>query len=74
MSTGKPSSFRVAEVTGPIDANLIPSLALGGILPASIRKFLTVDELVNVTTFGRFSELFRSARSRERDFAGTTVS
>src|SRR6266567_4564890 len=42
--------------------------------PSSATKFLTVEELVKVTTSGLRFELFMTARNRLFDEAGTTVS
>ena len=53
MSTPSPSSHSVEEVTGPMDANRIPSnlrVARAFLRATSATKFLTVEELVNVTT------------------------
>ena len=48
-STVNPASRAVAEVTGPIEATLIPASAS---LPVTASKFFTVDELVNVIQSG----------------------
>src|SRR5437763_15695607 len=48
-----PHSRNVADVTGPIEANTMPS---SGAVPESFRKFRTVEELVKVIASGlRFS-------------------
>ena len=77
ISTGRPCSRKVADVTGPIEDIRIP-LIVAGAVPAFISnnwtKFFTVDELVNVTTSGRRSLLLSAARSLFRDARGTTVS
>src|SRR5580700_6014247 len=80
-STGRPSSRRVDEVMGPIEARRTPSsgLAFRGrgrprhtFFPSRDTKFLTVDELVNVIMWGRFG-LLRMVRSRVREDCGMTV-
>ena len=48
-STANPAARAVAEVTGPIEAILIPASAS---LPVTANKFVTVDELVNVIQSG----------------------
>jgi hypothetical protein len=50
MSTGKPSSRRVAEVTGPMEAKRGRGRPRHTFLPNRARKFLAVEELVNVIT------------------------
>ena len=76
MFTGRPSSRRVDDVTGPIDAKRMPSIrfAFRGrgrprhvFFPSRATKFLTVDELVNVMTCGLCFASFRMARSFVRD-------
>src|SRR5580658_1236399 len=83
MSTERPSSRRVDDVTGPIEAKRISSNALGFrgrgrprhmFFPRRATKFLTVDELVNVITWGLRFGSFRLARSFVRDDCGITVS
>ena len=56
ISTGRPSSRSVADVTGPIEAIRTSDSCLWRPLlvpPSNSTKFLTVEELVNVTTCGR---------------------
>ncbi len=66
MSTGRPSSRRVAEVTGPMEAMRTPSrLARRG--PSSSTKFFTVEELVKVTTCGRLFGILQRGRRRARE-------
>ena len=75
MSTGRPQSRSVADVTGPMDDIRIPSSGVRlRCEPSSSTKFLTVDELVKVTTFGRLLGLFKAACSRRRELSGTMVS
>src|SRR5581483_1051708 len=68
------SSRRVAEVTGPIEASLMPCSVRGASLAMRLTKFRAVDELVKVITFGRRLGSFRVARNRTREDGGTTVS
>src|SRR3954463_12800424 len=49
-STRNLHSRRVFDVTGPIEANTIPS---SDVFPASFTKFRAVDELVKVIAWGR---------------------
>src|ERR1700734_1976434 len=86
MSTRKPSSRKVAEVIGPMEAHRIasrlatgtPFLASfarnGDLAPNKATKFRTVEELVNVTTCGRRCGFRNTLRSRVREDCGTTVS
>ena|SRR5580692_1798609 len=77
MSAGIPNSRRVEEVTGPIEADFIPSRRLAREnlgAPNNATKFRTVEELVKVITFGRRRGLVNAARSLARDEGGTTVS
>ena len=66
-----PTSRRVPDVTGPIDANLTPRNSR--LSPTNATKFLTVDELVNVIPSGRRSPA-SPALSRRAEPFGTTVS
>src|SRR5690242_17571745 len=74
ICTGRPSSRSVVDVIGPIDANWIAlSIAWGGPAlsevewgprpPSRVTKFRTVEELVNVITFGQRLGSFINARS-----------
>ena len=74
ISTPRPNSARVDEVTGPIDAIVISFRMGREIRPAKATKFFTVDELVKVITSGHFAGFFIIARNRARDDAGITVS
>ena len=81
MSTGRPSSRRVDEVTGPIEAKRRSSdgLDFRGLgrhvfFPSRATKFLTVDELVNVMTWGLRFGFFKITRSLVREDCGITVS
>src|SRR6267154_3455625 len=81
ICTGNPSSRRVADVIGPIEANWI---VWGGLavnengsfprMPSSATKFLTVEELVKVTMCGLRLGFFITASNRFRDDTGITVS
>ena len=73
--------YRAWDVTGPIEAKRILSIRLGfraralvALFPSSATKFLTVDELVNVITFGLRFASPSIARNRDRDDCGITVS
>src|SRR5258707_5850017 len=87
--TGRLSSRSVAEVIGPIEARSIPSRPMwrghscprnvwGGCAvagePSKATKLRAVDELVNVTTWGRRAGFFNAARKRLADARGTIVS
>jgi len=78
MSTGRPDSRRVDEVTGPIDDIKTPSSIERNFgfrrTPSNSTKFLTVEELVKVTTCGLFFGFLNAAWRRLRELWGTTVS
>lgn len=73
MSARKPTSRKVEDVTGPIEANRIP-LRLLCAAPSKAMKLRAVEELVKVTTWGRLSGFFSAFRSRTLEDFGTTVS
>ena len=72
MSTEKPNPRNVDDVTDPIEAVRIPfTFVRSPRVPSSSTKFLTVDELVNVTICGRRLGFFRAACKRVREASGT---
>src|SRR3954468_11930268 len=77
--TGSPNSRRVDEVTGPIDDIRMPLSGEARLFaiffaPSSLTKFLTVEELVKVTTCGRRAGVLITCCKRLREALGTTVS
>jgi len=66
--TLRPCAHNVDEVTGPMDATRTPSSASR---PVIARRFLTVEELVNVIQSGFFA-VEKSSWARGAALGGTT--